>query len=102
MSVILRTGNSKMKNVPIDYQGSKMKNIPKVIEQEHILGYIKAGTSGKNQIFWFESNKSGRIYIIANKELYALGFYKKSYKTKDLKVIGTVSKNNKLTIKKIL
>ena len=103
MSVILRTGVNKNKDVKIDYQGCKKKKIKKIEEEEHILSYIKSGTDGsRNQIYWFESDKKGRVYVIANKELFNLGFYKYNYKTRDIKVIGKVNKNNKLKIIKIL
>lgn len=101
--VILRTGASRTKNMKIDYQGSKKKSIKNVKESIHIIGYIKAGTDRKNnQIYWFDSNESGRVYVIADKELHSLGFYNYKYKTKDLKILGIVYKNNNLKIKEIL
>ena len=99
--VKLRTGFNKNKNIKIDYQGTKKKKIKKIKEDIHKISYIKSGTNGKNQIYWFESNKSGRIYIVADKELYNMGFYKYKYKHEDLIVLGTVYKNNNLVIKKI-
>lgn len=101
--VILRTGANKNKNVKIDYQGSKKKQIKKAEECVHIIGYIKAGTDKKNnQIYWVDSNVSGRVYIVADKELHSLGFYNHNYKTKDLKVLGIAYKNKRLKIKEIL
>ena len=100
--VTLRTGKNENKNIKIDYQGSKTKSIKKIQEEIHILSYIKAGTDGKNQIYWFESDKAGRIYILADKALYSMGFYNLNYKTKDIKVFGKVFKNKKLIIKEIL
>lgn len=101
--VILRTGFNKTKKVKIDYQGSYKKKIDEIIEEEHLLGYIKSGTDKiGNQIYWFESNKKGRVYVVANKELFDLGFYNCQYKTKDIKVIGIVFKNHQLKIKEIV
>ena len=69
MSIIQRTGYNKNRRVKIDYQGSKKKNLTqeKMEMQTHIISYIKSGTSNNKQIYWFESNIAGRIYILADK-----------------------------------
>ena len=104
MSIIQRTGYNKNRRVKIDYQGSKKKNLTqeKMEMQTHIISYIKSGTSNNKQIYWFESNIAGRIYILADKKLFNLGFYDKNYKTRDIKIIGKVLFNYQLEIEKIL
>lgn len=104
MSVIQRTGYNKNKNVKIDYQGSKKKKLTQTImeTQTHTIGYIKGGTINGKQVYWFESNIAGKIYILDNKKLFNLGFYDKNWKTKDIKVIGAVHSNYQLEIDEIL
>lgn len=105
MSVIQRTGYNKNRRVKTDYQGSKKKKLTqKTMEtQTHTISYIKSGTINDKQVYWFESNIAGKIYILADKKLFNLGFYdKKDYKTKDIKVVGTVHSNYQLEIDEIL
>lgn len=100
--VILRTGKNRNKNIKTDNQGSKKKTIKKIKEEIHIIGYIKSANRNGHQVYCFDSDKVGMVYISANKELYSLGFYNFEYKKKDLKVLGTVNKNHTLKIKKIM
>lgn len=104
MSIIQRTGYNKNRRVKIDYQGSKKKNLTqeKMEMQTHIISYIKSGTSNNKQIYWFESNIAGRIYILADKKLFNLGFYDKNYKTRNVRVIGKVLSTYQLEIDEIL
>lgn len=104
MSVIQRTGYNKNKNVKIDYQGSKKKKLTQTImeTQTHTIGYIKGGTINGKQVYWFESDVAGKIYILADKKLFNLGFYDKNYKTRNVRVVGKVLSTYQLEIDKIL
>jgi len=70
--------------------------------QTHTIGYIKGGTINDKQVYWFESDVAGKIYILDNKKLFNLGFYDKNWKTKDIKVVGTVHSDYQLEIDEIL
>lgn len=104
MSVIQRTGYNKNKNVKTDYQGSKKKKLTQTImePQTHIISYIKGGTINDKQVYWFESNIAGKIYILADKNLFNLGFYNKNYKTRNVRVIGKVLSTYQLKVDEIL
>lgn len=104
MSVIQRTGYNKNKNVKIDYQGSKKKKLTQTImeTQTHTIGYIKGGTINSNQVYWFESDVAGKIYILADKKLFNLGFYDKNYKTRNVRVVGKVLSTYQLEVDEIL